>query len=95
MPHPRDHDSTRLQALMTVEPRVEYLVLRREDVWFIEYDGEEYGPYKSSREAMLFAIDAAYKLGEHGTETQVRMKEPDGVALAAWTYGVDPFPPRY
>ena len=26
--------------------------------------GEEFGPYKSQREAMLFAIDAAHKLDQ-------------------------------
>ncbi len=47
------------------------LVERQEDVWFIRFDGTEYGPYKSEREAMLFAVDAANKLGEQGEETQV------------------------
>ena len=55
-----------------------YLVVRQEDVWFIKFDGEEYGPYQSEREAMLFAIDAAHKLGEQGEETQVLQMDENG-----------------
>ena len=55
--------------------------MQQEDVWFIKFDGEEYGPYKTEREAMLFAIDAAHKLGEQGEETQVlQMDENRGAA---------------
>ena len=36
------------------------------DIWMIKFDDEEYGPYKSQSEAVLFAIDAAEKLNEHG-----------------------------
>ena len=35
---------------------------------------EEFGPYQSEREAMLFAIDAAHKLGEQGAATQVLLR---------------------
>lgn len=94
MPHPRDDDPVRLQALTSSETRVEYLVRRREHVWFIEYDGDEYGPYKSPREAMFFAIDVAHQLGERGKETQVRLVDASGQAMAAWTYGTDAYPPR-
>lgn len=41
------------------------------DVWMIKFDDEEYGPYKSQFEAVLFAIDAAEKLNEHGEKGQV------------------------
>ena len=46
----------------------------------IKFDGEEYGPYQSEREAMLFAVDAAHKLGEQGEETQVLQMDENGVA---------------
>ena len=71
-----------------------YLVVRQEDVWFIKFDGEEFGPYQSEREAMLFAIDAAQKLGEQGEETQVLRLEEDGKIRPAWTYGLDAYPPK-
>ena len=41
------------------------------DVWMIKFGDEEYGPYKSQSEAVLFAIDAAEKLNEHGEKAQV------------------------
>jgi len=74
--------------------RTRYLVVRQEDVWFIKFDGEEYGPYKSEREAMLFAIDAAHKLGEQGEETEVLKLDENGEPQPAWRYGHDPYPPR-
>jgi hypothetical protein len=51
-------------------------------VWFIKFDGEEYGPYKTEREAMLFAIDAAHRLGESGEPAQVLSVEESGNARA-------------
>jgi hypothetical protein len=61
---------------------------------FIRFEGSGYGPYKSEREALLFAADAANKLGEQGEETQVLVMEDDGHVRAAWTSGQDPYPPR-
>jgi hypothetical protein len=62
-------------------------------VWFIKFDGEEYGPYKSEREALLFAIDAAHKLGEQGEEAQVLLLDEAGETHPAWTSGQDSYPP--
>jgi hypothetical protein len=73
--------------------RARYLVLRRQDVWFIEFGGEEFGPYQTEREARLFAIDAAYKLGEQGEQTEVLVADESGEASVAWSYGKDPYPP--
>ncbi len=44
---------------------------------------------------MLFAVDAANKLGEQGEETQVLMLDENGDERAVWTFGQDPFPPRF
>lgn len=41
------------------------------DGWMIKFGDEEYGPYKSQSEAVLFAIDAAEKINEHGEKAQV------------------------
>jgi hypothetical protein len=76
-------------------PRTRYLVVRQEDVWFIKFDGEDYGPYRSEREAMLFAVDAANKLGEQGEETQVLVMDENGALQPRWTHGHDPYPPRW
>jgi hypothetical protein len=75
-------------------PRTRYLVARREDVWFIAFGGEEYGPYKTEREAKLFAIDAAHKLGDKGEQTEVLVADETGAASSVWIYGQHPYPPR-
>src|SRR5215467_11419783 len=94
MPRPQLHDDTLAPAFASGRPRTRYLVVRQDDVWFIKFDGEEYGPYNSEREAMLFAVDAAHKLGEQGEETQVLRLEEDGELRPAWTYGLDAYPPK-
>ncbi len=78
-------------------PHTRYLVvrvIRQDDVWFIKFDGEEYGPYKTQREAMLFAIDAAHTLGESGEGAEVLLMDERGNALAIWTQGQDRYPPE-
>jgi hypothetical protein len=84
------------QAPPFVEPvsRKRYLVTRREDVWFIAFGGEEFGPYKTDREAKLFAIDAAFKLGEQGERTEVLVSDEAGAVSPVWVYGQHPYPPR-
>ena len=94
MPRPLVRDQAAVTAVAPGVARTRYLVVRQEDVWFIKFDGEEFGPYQSDREAMLFAIDAAQKLGEQGEETQVLRLEEDGGIRPAWTYGIDAYPPR-
>jgi hypothetical protein len=93
MARPHIHDNARVAALVVGASRTRYLVMRQEDVWFITFNGEEFGPYQSEREAMLFAIDAAQKLGESGEETQVLRVDENGDASPAWTYGLDSYPP--
>ena len=82
------------QALLRPVPRKRYVVARQEDVWFIAFDGEEFGPYKTEREAKLFAIDAAHKLGEQGKETEVLVKDEAGMVAPVWVYGQHAYPPR-
>jgi hypothetical protein len=72
MPRPHLHDDARIAAFVLGASRTRYLVMRQDDGWFITFNGEEFGPYQSEREAMLFAIDAAHKLGETGEDTQGR-----------------------
>jgi hypothetical protein len=43
---------------------------------------------------MLFAIDAAKKLGEQGEDTQVGLMGEQGDFQPEWSYGQDPYPPR-
>ena len=81
-------------AFVQPSPRKRYLVARREDVWFIAFGGEEFGPYKSEREAKLFAVDAAHKLGEKGEDSEVLVSDEAGAATPVWVYGQHAYPPR-
>jgi Arc/MetJ-type ribon-helix-helix transcriptional regulator len=49
----------------------------------MRWEVESAGPYKSQSEAVLFAIDAAEKLNEHGEKAQVVIIGPTS------TYGQD------
>jgi hypothetical protein len=93
---PGTHTANRAQnpALVQPGPRTRYLVARREDVWFIVFGGEEFGPYKTEREAKLFAIEAAHKLGEKGEESEVLVADEAGTTSPVWVYGQHPYPPR-
>jgi hypothetical protein len=71
-----------------------YFVVSQRDVWLIKFEDEEYGPYASRNEALLFAIDAAQKLGEHGSGAEVLLKGEGDRCRPEWTFGKDPYPPR-
>jgi hypothetical protein len=71
-----------------------YFVMQDKDSWLIKFDDESFGPYNSQSEAMLFAIDAAQKLGEHGETAEVCLMGENGHFRPEWTYGRDPYPPR-
>lgn len=91
-PQLRDHSS--VQPIFHGRPPKLYWVERQDDAWSIRFDGADYGPYKSEREALLFAVDAAKTLGEQGEETQVLLVDENGDVQPAWTFGHDPYPPR-
>jgi len=93
MPHIHDH-AARPAAAVLGAPRTSYLVARRQDVWFITFDGDEFGPYRSEREALLFAVDAAQKLGKQGEMTRVFRLAEDGEPVPVWVYGLDRYPPN-
>jgi hypothetical protein len=94
MARPQLHDPTSVQPIFPDTPRTRYWIERQQDVWFIRFDGIEYGPYKSEREALLFAVDAAKELGTQGAKTQVLVMDEYGDVRPAWTFGEDPYPPR-
>jgi hypothetical protein len=75
--------------------QAQYFVLQHDDKWLIKFDDEEFGPYSTQSEAMLFAIDAAQKLGDTGgKETQVCVMGENGHYRSEWTYGQGPYLPR-
>ena len=92
MPRPLERNAP-IAAILRTEPSRPYFVLRRQDRWFIAFGDEEFGPYQSEREALLFAIDAAHGLGEKGEETQVLALDERGSTQPVWTYGIDTYPP--
>jgi hypothetical protein len=94
MPGTHIAEDARIPASVEPASRTRYLVTRREDVWFIAFGGEEFGPYKTDREAKLFAVDAAFKLGEQGERTEVLVSDEAGVVAPVWVYGQHPYPPR-
>ena len=76
------------------QSRARYFIVQQEDAWLIKFDDEEYGPYNTKAEAMLFAIDAAQKLGENGEDAQVCLMGENGHFRPEWIYGQSPYPPK-
>jgi hypothetical protein len=62
-----------------------YFLVQHNDAWIIKFADEEFGPYKSKSEAMLFAVDAARKLGDRGTATEVCLMGENGFFHAEWS----------
>src|SRR5271170_1095084 len=90
---PHDHDMAASEPAMGPVQRAECWVRPDGDGWIIARDDDEYGPYDSRHGAMLAAVDAAHKLGEQGRDTTVRLIDVAGRPVAAWTHGIDPYPP--
>jgi len=75
--------------------RARYFVVQHDGNWLIKFDDEEYGPYSTQSEAMLFAIDAAQKLGDQGDrQAEVCVMGENGHFRPEWTYGQGPYLPR-
>ena len=92
MSRPLVQEAAPRAAIVAGAPHRRYLVGRRQDLWFIGFEGEEFGPYQSEREAILFAVDAAHRFGEQGEATQVLRVDESGDANPVWTCGLDPYP---
>jgi hypothetical protein len=86
------HPHTLAPAFVSGRPHTRYLIVRHGNAWLIKFEGEEFGPYQSEREAILFAIDAAHKLGQQNEPTEVMLLDESGEAKPVWTYGQDPYP---
>jgi hypothetical protein len=94
MARPQLNHDTPVPVFVPDSACTRYLVVHGADLWMIKFNGEEFGPYKSEREALLFAVDAAQKLGEQGDDTQVLLMDENGEAQPVWTFGHDPYPPK-
>ena len=62
-----------------------YFLVQHDDAWMIKLADEEFGPYKSKSEAMLFAVEAARKLAERGADTEVCLMGENGFFHAEWS----------
>ncbi len=67
-------------------PDARYFIVQRDDQWTIKFNDEEYGPYRSKDEAMLFAVEAAQKLGAYGDNAEVVLMGEDGHFHTEWSY---------
>lgn len=92
MPLLRKVHAAKSDLLPAAPDRIEYIVRPCDDAWLIEHAGASYGPYKNGREAMLFAVDAACKLGALGKKTGVKMIDQSGHLLTTWNYGAGRHP---
>ena len=75
-------------------PTARYFIVNDHEQWSIRYGNEEFGPYKTRDEAMLFAIEAATKLGSYGENAEVCLMGEDGHFRSEWMFGRDAHRPR-
>jgi hypothetical protein len=75
-------------------PIARYFIVHDQDEWLIKYGDQDYGPYKSQNEAMVFAIDAARKLGDHGERVEVCLMGENGHFHTEWISGRDANSPQ-
>jgi hypothetical protein len=62
-----------------------YFIVQHDDDWMIKFADEEFGPYRSQSEAMLFAVDAARKLAKRGDDAEVCLMGDNGFFRAEWS----------
>lgn len=67
-----------------------YFIVQQDEEWVIRFEDEEFGPYRSQSEAMLFAVDAARKLAERGEDAEVCLMGENGCFRAEWAYRQHP-----
>lgn len=75
-------------------PNSRYFIVQKTDGWVIRFGAHDFGPYITRQEAMLFAVDAAQKLGEKGETAEVCLVGENGHFRPEWTFGRDSYPPR-
>ena len=66
-----------------------YHIVGDHDVCMIKFEDSEYGTNASRDEAVVFAIDAAQRLGTRGECAHVCVVDDDGRFQSKWTYDRD------
>ena len=74
--------------------RLQYFVVTYKDQWWVNFQGNRYGPYGTQAEAIEAAKESARKSAEQGYPSQVLVQGRDGKFRVEWTYGDDPYPPK-
>ena len=54
-----------------------YFLVQHDDAWMIKFADEEFGPYKSKSEAMLFAAGATDRLGSTASGSSIGDSSPE------------------
>jgi hypothetical protein len=76
-------------------PDARYLIVETAEGWVIRFADANFGPYQSRKEAILFAVDAAQRLGvERGENAEVCLLGENGHFRPEWTFGRDSYPPH-
>ena len=76
-------------------PHSRYFIVQADDGWVIRFAGGDFGPYQTRQEALMFAVDAAQRLGEvKGENAEVCLLGENGHFHPEWTFGRDSYPPR-
>ena len=74
--------------------RLQWFVVLHQDEWKVTHEGVRTGPYRTQRDAIKVAIDAAHAAGRQGHDAQVLVQGEDNKFRTEWTYGNDPYPPK-
>ncbi len=73
--------------------RAHYVVVEREDGWYVSFERNVYGPCPGGRAgALITAVQAAQQAGKDGHESSVLVRLPTGALGRVWTFGADPYP---
>ena len=72
-----------------IMPDARYYVVGDREVWMVAFDNREYDSHSSHNEALLFAIEAAQKLGKCGESAHVCVVENDCRFRSKWRYDQD------
>ena len=76
-------------------PHSRYFIVEAAGGWMIQYAGGVFGPYQTRQEALMFAVDAAQRLGEgRGENAEVCLLGENGHFRPEWIFGRDAYPPR-
>jgi hypothetical protein len=71
--------------LREAQMQARYFIVRNQDAWLIMYGNQEFGPYQSQSEAMMFAIEAAKNLEKKGEEADVCLMGENGHFRSEWS----------